>query len=78
MATKTNFPDGAAEMQPSAQSLEMLPIEEHRARLGVGKPVFAGVCAANGWKPGRVMSEADFCLAVKTFTGAPMGTRAVK
>ena len=49
MATKTNLPDGAAEMQPSAQSLEMLPIEEHRARLGVGKPVFAGVCAANGW-----------------------------
>ena len=69
MATKTNFPDGAAEMQPSAQPLEMFPIEEHRARLGVSKPVFAGVCAANGWKPGRVMSEADFCLAVKERDG---------
>ena len=78
MATKTNFPDGAAEMQPPAQPLEMFPIEEHRARLGVGKPVFAGVCAANGWKPGRVMTEAEFRRAAEAFTGAPMNRKAVK
>lgn len=77
MANKTNLPDGVPEAaQP--ERAEMLPIEEHCARLGIGKPVLAGVLAANGWKPGRVMDEAGVCRAVREFTGAPMGAKAVK
>ena len=48
---------------------DLLPIEEHCARLGIGKPVLAGACAANGWKPGRVMAEEEFCLTVKERDG---------
>ena len=77
MANKINSPDAVPEVQPSERPLEMLPIEEHRAKLGIGRPVFAGVCAANGWRAGRTMTEAEFCSAVKAFTGAPM-SKAVK
>lgn len=77
MANKINTPDAVPEVRQSEQPPELLPVEQHRARLGIGKPVFAGVCAANGWKPGKVMTEAEFCGAVRAFTGAPMG-KAVK
>lgn len=77
MAAKTNLTDSAPEARQSGTS-ELLPVEQHCSQLGIGKPVLAGVLAANGWKPGRVMAEADFCRAVKEFTGAPMGSKAVR
>ncbi len=77
MATKTNTADPVPEVQRPDHPAEMLPIEQHREQLGIGRAVFAGVCAANGWKPGRTMTEAEFCGAVKAFTGAPM-SKAVK
>ncbi len=75
MASKTNFPESTPEVQTG--TMEPLPIEKHCAGLGISKPVFAGVCAANGWKPGKVMTESEFCRAVREFTGAPMGSKAV-
>lgn len=76
MATKTTKPDAVPEVPESAgitSSSEPLPIERLREECGVSRPVFAGVCAANGWRPGRVMTEAEFHAAVEAFTGAPMG-----
>ena len=70
MATKTNRPDAVPD--------ELLPIEQHREQLKIKIPVFIGVCAVNGWKPGRVMIEAEFRRAVEAFTGAPMNRKAVK
>ena len=34
--------------------------------------VFAGVCSAQGWKPGRAVTEEEFLAAVKNFENAPM------
>lgn len=83
MATKTNRPDAVPDAQqtdgqPSTPFPELLPIEEHREQLKIKIPVFIGVCAVNGWKPGKVMTEAEFRRAVEAFTGAPMNRKAVK
>ena len=50
-------------------------METLQARHKLPQPVYAGVCAANGWKPGRAMTEADFLRAEAEFTGAPMHAR---
>lgn len=77
MASKTIRPESAAEeaRQPEKPLLEL---EALRKRHKITQPVFAGVCAANNWKPGRVMTEEAFLQAVTAFTGAPMGAAARK
>ena len=79
MANKMNKTDNAPDVQQSdPPPLELLPIEEHQERLKIKIPVFIGVCAVNGWKPGRDMTEAEFRRAAEAFTGAPMNGKAVK
>lgn len=68
MANKQNKAD-------FAPGPELLSTETLRTRHKVPQPIYAGVCAANGWKPGRAMTETDFLRAVANFTGAPMHTR---
>jgi hypothetical protein len=53
----------------------LMTIEDLQARHRISRPVFAGVCAANGWNPGRAMTEEDFLQAVGNFTRAPMNER---
>ena len=53
MAIKNNRLQDAA---PDAASLE--DIETLRVRYGVSRPVFVGVCSANGWRRGRQMTAA--------------------
>lgn len=43
-----------------------------RTKHNISRAVFAGVCAAQGWKPGKSVTEAEFLGAVKQFTEAPM------
>ena len=84
MATKTNRPDALPDVQQtdgqqtSTPSPRLLSIEKHREQLKIKIPVFIGVCAVNGWKPGRAMTEAEFRRATEAFTGAPMNGKAVK
>ena len=79
MANKMNKTDNAPDVQQSdPPPLELLPIEQHQEQLKIKIPVFIGVCAVNGWKPGRVMTEAEFRRAAEAFTGAPMNRKAVK
>mgnify|MGYP001075899736 CR=1 FL=1 len=72
MASKTTKPEGAVEetRQPEQPLLEL---DTLRKRHNITQPVFAGVCAANGWKPGKAMTEETFLRAVAAFAGAPMG-----
>lgn len=42
--------------------------KKHKVR----RAVFAGVCSAQGWKPGRAVTEEEFLAAVKNFENAPM------
>ena len=79
MANKMNKTDNAPDVQQSdPPPLELLPIEQHQEQLKIKMPVFIGVCAVNGWKPGKVMTETEFRRAAEAFTGAPMNGKAVK
>ena len=62
MATKTNFPDGAAEMQPSAQSLEMLPIEEHARGWAWASRFLPGSAPQTAGSPGGSCRRQIFAL----------------
>ena len=73
MATK-NKPEAApAAAQQLEQPQELLSIDTLREKHKITRPIFADVCAANDWKPGRAMTEEAFLQAVADFTGAPMG-----
>lgn len=48
------------------------PIEQLRAKHKINRAVYAGVCSAKGWKPGRAVTEAEFLEAVNDFNKAPM------
>lgn len=61
-----------AQESAGTASTPPLPIERLRELKKVSRAVFAGVCAANGWRPGRMMSEKEFTSAVDAFTKAPM------
>lgn len=80
MASKTQAPVSDVE-QPGQhrQGPERLEIEALRSKHRVGRAVFAGVCSAQGWRPGKQIAEDEFLAAVKAFTGAPMsGVRSRK
>ena len=69
MANKTKPEAVSTATQPQ----ELLPIDALREKHKVSRPVFAGACAANDWKPGRAMTEEAFLQAIADFTGAPIG-----
>lgn len=50
-------------------------LEPLRLERGISGAVFSGVCAAEGWRPGKRVTESDFDAAVRRFTGSAMGTR---
>lgn len=70
MSTKNPTPKGGA--------AELLPIEQLRDKHKIGRAAFAGMCAANGWKPGKVMSETGFLAAATEFMNAPMSGATVQ
>ena len=53
-------------------------IEQLRDEKKVKRAVFVGVCAAEGWKPGKTVTEKEFLEAVEKFTSAPMSGAAKK
>ena len=71
MATKTQKPEGAA-------APELGPINTLREQHKVGRATYAGVCAANGWRPGKAMTEDEFLAAVAKFNNSPMNGRKSK
>jgi hypothetical protein len=73
MASRSKPEAAPAAVQQPEQPQELLSIDTLREKHKVTRPIFAGVCAANDWKPGRAMTEEAFLQAVADFTGAPMG-----
>jgi hypothetical protein len=59
----------AAEAQAPKEYVE---IGQLRAKHNISRAVYAGVCAAQDWKPGKAVTEAEFLAAVRAFTSAPM------
>ena len=81
MAMKNKAPEATTQtVAPAAvaehgTSPELLTIETLRTRSRTPAAVFAGVCAARGWKPGRTMTGQEYAEAVAGFTGAAMDGR---
>lgn len=74
MATKSPKPEAVETLAENTQVPEL--IETLRAKHKIGRAVYAGACAANGWRPGRAMTEKEFLSGIAVFTGTPMhGTR---
>ncbi len=81
MANKNQTPDtakGQAEPEETKQAQELLDINELRTKHKVGKAIYAGVCAAQKWNPGKQISEEAFLQAVENFKTAPMDGRNAK
>lgn len=51
----------------------VLPLEELREKLEVKASLFAGVCTANRWRPGKMVSVKEFKAAAEKFAGGAMG-----
>lgn len=80
---KTTGPESpvTAEQQtgsPGAEAPKVFTIEQLRDEKKVKRAVFVGVCVAEGWKPGKTVTEKEFLKAVEKFTSAPMSGAAKK
>lgn len=51
----------------------VLPLEELREKLEVKASLFAGICTANRWRPGKMVSVKDFKAAAEKFASGAMG-----
>lgn len=69
--------DPAQVEQPTA-SPKVFAIENLRSEKKINRAIFAGVCAAQGWKHGKTVTEDEFLEAVEKFTSAPMSGAAKK
>lgn len=50
---------------------ELKPLEELRRVHGTGAAVFAGACAMNGWRAGKLLHEEVYREGIKRFTECP-------
>ena len=57
------------------KAMPLSRIEELKAELKISDAVFEGMKAANRWKSGRQVSEAEFIAAASAFLAAPVDGR---
>lgn len=50
---------------------ELKPLEELRRAQGTGAAVFAGACAMNGWRAGKLLSEEAYREGIRRFADSP-------
>lgn len=62
----------ATKAQDGAAAYE---VGDLRERKKVSRPVFAGVCIAENWRPGKIVTEKEFDDAVARFKGGTTGRR---
>lgn len=73
MANKKTAESAAlAQAEQQTVSPKVFTIEQLRSEKKINRAIFAGVCAAQGWKPGKTVTEEEFLGAVEKFTSAPM------
>lgn len=79
MANKKNTEAQApAQAEQQTESPKVFTVEQLRSEKKISRAIFAGVCAAQNWKPGKTVTEAEFLAAVEKFTSAPMSGAAKK
>lgn len=75
---KTAEAPAPAQVEQQTESPKVFTVEQLRSEKKISRAIFAGVCAAQNWKPGKTVTEAEFLAAVEKFTSAPMGGAAKK
>ena len=79
MASKKTPEAGApAQVEQQTANPKIFTIEQLRSEKKISRAIFVGVCAAQGWKSGKTVTEAEFLEAVGKFTSAPMSGAAKK
>ena len=71
MAIKPPKPGAGETQADNTQTPE--PVERLREKYKIGRAVYAGACAAYGWRPGKVLTGREFLDGVAAFSGTPMG-----
>lgn len=72
MAASKATSTSAAAGDQGKKTQALFEVGELRSKHKVGRAVFAGVCSAQDWKPGKAVTEEEFLEAVKKFENAPM------
>ncbi|WP_052082807.1 hypothetical protein [Intestinimonas butyriciproducens] len=72
MAASKATSTSAAAVDQGKKTPALFEVGELRSKHKVGRAVFAGVCSAQDWKPGKAVTEEEFLEAVKKFENAPM------
>ena len=75
---KTAEAPAPAQVEQQTESPKVFTVEQLRSEKKISRAIFAGVCAAQNWKPGKTVTEEEFLEAVKKFTSAPMSGAAKK
>lgn len=80
MAIKNQTPNVLPDLadRETLKTPELLEINELCIKHRIRRAIFAGVCAAEGWAPGRRISEEAFLSSVRQFESAPMSGSPVK
>lgn len=67
---KDQQPEKATNIAPG-----LFSIQELKEKKKTPAPIFIGICTAHGWKPGKMVTEADYDAAVKIFSESPIGKK---
>lgn len=70
MANKNQEPGTAGNTVP-----QLFSIEELQKKKKTPSSTFGGICAACGWKPGKMITQADYDSAVEKFSRSPIGKK---
>lgn len=57
---------------------QLKPIEKLRAAYKTDRAVFAGACAVNGWKHGRMLTAEEYEAGIRRFVAGPANCPAKK
>lgn len=70
MASKNQQPETVDKAAP-----QFFSIEELQNKKKTPSSTFSGVCAACGWRPGKMITEEEFDTAVEKFSNSPIGKK---
>lgn len=62
----------------TSEAPQLATLEELQAKHGTSAAIFTGLMAAQGWKPGKQVTEDAYKQAVSDFLGSPIDGRKVK
>ena len=63
----------ASKMEAAGDKIALVEIFKLKEMKKTPESVFRGVCAAEGWRPGKSVSATDYDAAVQRFLKRPVG-----